>query len=540
MRGGSLPPFLTSIVMKSFLILSFSLVISNSFCQTFTASNDIHWGTSGGDIIGNVITTNDGNRLLIGSSTGSNNDFQGTNYGSRDLWLIKIAPDNSIIWEKNYGGSGDDYGIDGVQINSNEFMIIGYSNSPQDGNKTAVNYGGNDVWVLKVDNSGNLIDDFSYGSDYNEIVTNKSIQMINSNKFVICAGSGGGVSGNKTVPNFGVLGTTDIWLLDINSNGSILSQTVLGGDQMENSSTLTYDAQTGRIYVACNSGSGISGNKTSNSFGGFNDVWTVKLDTNLNIINQTLFGGNNSDQVIDLEIFNNNLIAAVSSNSDVSGNKAAPLLGSNDGVLLALDTTTLSISFQNSYGGNSSFSAFLNVLVNSNKIILTGFANGPSNPYKSLSSYGGRDAWLVSFDDQFNYISNITVGGTTDEVTNSIIPIYTNNGTLELYYDSNSPGYTGSLNCANYGSFDIVKSEISTTLEVTMEDNEEIYIYPNPVNDYVHFANDFNGKLCNVYDLNGNIIFSGVVVNNQIDLSNLINGVYFLSIENSNFKLNKF
>lgn len=498
-----------------------------AFNQTFSVLNDLHWGTSGSDIIGNVITTSDGNRLIIGSSTGNDLDFQGTTYGSRDLWLIKIAPDNSIIWEKNFGGSGDDYGIDGLQINSNEFMIIGYSNSPQNGNKTAVNYGGNDVWVLKVDNSGNLIDDFSFGSDYNETVTNKSIKMINPNKFVICTSSGGGVSGNKTVPNFGTLGMADIWLLTIDANGSIITQTALGGDQMESGSTMTYDNQNGRIYVACSSGSGVSGNKTSDTFGGFYDAWSVKLDTGLNIINQMSFGGNNSDAIIDLKIFNNKLIAAISSNSGVSGNKTTPLLGSNDAILLALDTNSLNIDFQNSYGGTSSFSAFLNIQVNSNKLILTGFANGPSNPYKSLSSYGGRDAWLVTFDDQFNYLSNITVGGTTDEVTNSIIPIYTNNGTLELYYDSNSPGYTGSLNSANYGSFDIVKSEIATTLSAE-EQQLNYSVFPNPVKSELQFLGTVNDNEYFIVDGRGKKLSTGVLSNNKLNVEELQPGMYFI------------
>ncbi len=64
-------------------------------------------------------------------------------------------------------------------------------------------------------------------------------------------------------------------------------------------------------------------------------------------------------------------------------------------------------------------------------------------------------------------------------------------------------------------------------------DNEEVVIYPNPVDDIVMLETHGRASLQNViiYDVNGRKVIS--TSESQIDISNLPSGVYLMKIESS-------
>jgi hypothetical protein len=80
-------------------------------------------------------------------------DVSQTN-GAADLWLIKITPEGTLLWEKTMGGTNFDVGRSISKTQDNGFLISGSSRS-NDGNLTT-NKGQNDAWVLKIDRAGDL------------------------------------------------------------------------------------------------------------------------------------------------------------------------------------------------------------------------------------------------------------------------------------------------------------------------------------------------------------------------------------------------
>ena len=95
----------------------------------------------------------DGNFFIVGDTRSSDQNVSNNN-GAADLWLIKISPEGTLLWEKNYGGSSFDVGRSIRKSNSN-FIISGSSRS-SDGDVTN-NNGQNDAWILKINADGNLI-----------------------------------------------------------------------------------------------------------------------------------------------------------------------------------------------------------------------------------------------------------------------------------------------------------------------------------------------------------------------------------------------
>lgn len=61
-------------------------------------------------------------------------------------------------------------------------------------------------------------------------------------------------------------------------------------------------------------------------------------------------------------------------------------------------------------------------------------------------------------------------------------------------------------------------------------DVDKIKIYPNPTNGKVNVSSQFTGKSFSVIATNGAIVKTGLVKNNEIDLSALTNGLYYIVI----------
>lgn len=106
------------------------------------------------------------------------------------------------------------------------------------------------------------------------------------------------------------------------------------------------------------------------------------------------------------------------------------------------------------------------------------------------------------------------------------------NGKTDIVlYSDNAPRLTIIYNCSVAGIFNESNSDIS------------IELFPNPSNGIYKLRSDVDLKTIRVYDYSGRLILKSMQ-NDQIDLKNYPNGIYFLKIEtldgkNKNYKLIK-
>jgi len=100
-----------------------------------------------------ISQTTDGNYLIVGDTRSDDLDVTKNN-GAADLWVIKITPEGTLLWEKTLGGTSFDVGRSALKTQDDGFLISGSSRS-SDGNLTS-NIGQNDAWVMKINRSGDL------------------------------------------------------------------------------------------------------------------------------------------------------------------------------------------------------------------------------------------------------------------------------------------------------------------------------------------------------------------------------------------------
>ena len=233
---------------------------------------DRTYGGSGNDLLSSIVPVVDGGYLLAGRSNSNiSGDKTEDSKGFHDYWLIKIDAAGNQLWQKTIGGSGFEYLSKTVQTSDSGFFLAGYSDSLISGDKTAPNKGGNDYWVIKIDSNGIIEWQQTYGgSDYDALF---SAQQCIDGGYILSGNSSSNISGDKTEPSNG---GNDAWLIKINSSGVILWQRTIGGNGTDGFNSVSQTIDGGYFF---------SGGSDSNSSAdipeaniGIIDYWIMKLD----------------------------------------------------------------------------------------------------------------------------------------------------------------------------------------------------------------------------------------------------------------------
>ena len=118
------------------------------------------FGGSGIEISYDIAKTLDGSYVITGNTFSADGDVSKSN-GESDFWLVKVNDTGSIVWEQTYGGSGFDAAQAVIASKDEGYFVVG--NSKSSDKDTNVNYGENDIWIIKTDEAGNLVWQKSFG-----------------------------------------------------------------------------------------------------------------------------------------------------------------------------------------------------------------------------------------------------------------------------------------------------------------------------------------------------------------------------------------
>ncbi len=294
------------------------------------ASGVVQWdktiGGSSGDFLINAQQTSDGGYILGGfSSSGISGDKTEARVGflGSDYWVVKLSSTGSIQWQKTIGGTDDDQFGEIIQTSDGGYLVAGHSKSPMGGNKTEGTYGNQDYWVVKLNSSGAIQWDKTYGGTSTDYL--RTIEEYPNGDFLLAGNSNSAIGGNKTVSSM----SFDFWILRINNTGGIVWQKSYGYTSVEN----PFDIQltkAGKMVVAGSSGSGVGGDKTEPSQGQ-GDYWIIQIDDDGNVEWDKTIGGTAQDDAWSItETNDNNFIVAGLTWSGIGGNKTEANQGNRD------------------------------------------------------------------------------------------------------------------------------------------------------------------------------------------------------------------
>lgn len=109
-----------------------------------------NFGGSRVDKFKSVIETSDGGFLAVGDSNSNNAGF--INNGATDAIIVKYDNNGNQEWFSSLGGNDFDYFTDVLEEKNGEFIVVGYSGSPDAG---FTSKGGTDAIIVKYDSAGN-------------------------------------------------------------------------------------------------------------------------------------------------------------------------------------------------------------------------------------------------------------------------------------------------------------------------------------------------------------------------------------------------
>jgi hypothetical protein len=154
-------------------------------------------GGSEDDFLGEIIISPDGSILVaINTSSPVSGDKTAPGFGGSDCWVVKLNSSGQIIWDKVFGGTGGDSFYTGLVDKEGNYIFGGTSFSPVSGTKTEPSRGGNDGWLLKTDANGNVIWDKTLGGDLTDYI--QSMAETSDGDYVLGIVSNSNKTGDKT------------------------------------------------------------------------------------------------------------------------------------------------------------------------------------------------------------------------------------------------------------------------------------------------------------------------------------------------------
>lgn len=117
-----------------------------------------------------ISITSDGGYIISGikQSLGGVSDGE---YGNGDLWVVRLDSDGNLLWEKVFGGSGLEGDPSTIVSTPYGGYIIATTTSSND-HDISFNYGNtDDLWLIEIDDVGNMIWEKSYGGYANDGVS---------------------------------------------------------------------------------------------------------------------------------------------------------------------------------------------------------------------------------------------------------------------------------------------------------------------------------------------------------------------------------
>ena len=234
---------------------SISQNLDDVFIAKYSVSGSLLWakryGDLGDDYALGVGTDSLGNIYLSGVFSNSVN-FDGNTLfanGNTDIFLLKLTSSGNLVWIKQFGDSGTEEGCE-IEVSpaGNVFITGGFSQTITLGSSAFSSQGIRDVFVAKIDTSGNVIWAKTAGSSTDDV--NYAIGVNNINEDVCTVGTFSGAFSDG-ITSLTTSGNIDSYISKISlsiPNGMHLNE------QLETGFLINPNPASEIIYAECKKG----------------------------------------------------------------------------------------------------------------------------------------------------------------------------------------------------------------------------------------------------------------------------------------------
>lgn len=189
------------------------------FWMTKVDSNgNLRWdktlGGSGSEIMYVLQQTPDSGYIVGGpSASGISGDKTEASRGSNDFWFLRLDTGRNILWQKTFGGSGDDQLFTTLQTPDGGYLLGGNSSSGISGERTEASQGSFDYWILKLNSSGNIQWQKAFGGSGSDNL--RIMRRTSDGGYILGGYSTSSISGDKTENSRGGSTYGDFWIIKL-------------------------------------------------------------------------------------------------------------------------------------------------------------------------------------------------------------------------------------------------------------------------------------------------------------------------------------
>ncbi|MCK7590765.1 T9SS type A sorting domain-containing protein [Subsaxibacter sp. CAU 1640] len=493
-------------------------IITFLFSNYMISQPNISWerslGGTSGEIAFSVKQTTDGGYIVAGYSLSGGGEVNGNN-GGRDIWVVKLDANGTIVWENNYGGSAHDEAHNIEQTTDGGYILIGSSNS--DDFAGVDNYNDfDDIVILKLDNLGQM----QWGKFYGTSTTD--------NGYAIKQTTDGGYIATGYV---GLGSHYDAWAAKLDASGNIDSNwatTIFGGPDYGTSTTPRFYSDGFYSVDVATDGYVVCGftQREGDSGSPQNDYWILKFAFDGSIVWEAILGGDASEEAKSIVTTNDGgcIIAGYTRSDGITGGGRL-----RDYWIVKLDSDG-DLDWDIAYGGSQNDEAASIDQTSDNGYIVLGFSRSNDGDISgSIIPNSEKDYWLVKLTEDGNLDWEKSLGGYGDDdgfcVTQTtdggyILAGTTTSSNIDIDPDDRSGA----------SDYWVVKLEAETLGYESFEFNEEVIIYPNPSNGIINIRTHLEITDLQLYDSLGKRVLENRISNNQLDVSGISAGIYYLKV----------
>ncbi len=502
--------------MKSILVFLLTILLQlNVYAQAPIIQWEKSFGGSLEDTGLDIKLTTDGGYIMVGATMSSDAIPMGNHHGNYDIYVVKTSSSGIVEWQKTIGGTSNDFGISISQTLDNGYIISGYTSS-NDGDITA-NYGLYDCLVIKLDNMGNIQWRSTYGGSKIDVVYD--IIQTNDGGYIFTA-----TSRSSDVQVSTNHGGDDVWIVKLDALGSIEWDKSIGGSDHDIFTTIFRTADDGYILVGYSFSS--DGDLVQNQ--GICDAWILKLNSVGIIEWQKTYGGSDAEYLYDIQQTPDGGYITCGKTKSINGNLSNNY-GNSDAWIIKLSSVG-EIEWSKTYGGSSDEGFRKIIATQDGKFVLGG--NTYSNDFDVTANYGESDCWLLKITNNGDIVWNKSFGGSLFEGISGLIP--TSDGGSIFVGSTFSSDFNVS---ENFGIYDMWMVKLSPEwLSNETFEHVSLDVFPNPTTNLLNLqtVDNFFIDTVKVTDIAGKTVMSQSENTNQIKTQDLSQGIYFLQATSKN------
>jgi len=413
-----------------------------------------------------------GNSYVIGCFYSATATFGSTTFtgnGYNNIFVAKLDSSGNWLWAKNARESPYDYGhgID-VDASGNSYVTGYFYNSVTFGSTTLTSSGGADIFVAKLDSSGNWLWANNAGGTSDECGNGIAVDD-SGNSYVTGYFYDSATFSSTTLINNGVY---DIFIAKLDSSGNWLWAKNAGGSSNDSGNGIAVDA-SGNSYVTGYFDSNATFGYTTLTSNGDYDIFIAKLDSSGNWLWAKNAGGTYNDcgYGIAVDASGNSYVTGCFCRSATFGSTTLTSNGDYDIFIAKLDNCGNWLWANNAGGTSDDRGTSIAVDASRNSYVTGYFYDSATFGSTTLTSNGGYDTNIFVTKVHIPYYpAGVSIVEETYDIPVTVSGGDADRGTLDSFPPVPDPN-------ATYKKFNFILDNSIPDWTITMETSDTYGAY---------------------------------------------------------------